>query len=231
MVAFLYYIPVLKTVLTWDYSVAIRPIFNSLDNFLYRNYRIAGCYGPKWSKEAEYLGGLLCVEVIKGRDIPRKTFLNTSSQYIHVRVGGHSDYCVPAVNNDGGPHFRMTSYFEQDLYSNTLIEITLLNDGIYKDTVVGRVTVPIKELHDVRSFHGWLALDDEAGDPAGYVYVACMYRKSTDAEFNVLNENTFVALKESEGVQWLRQAQGRSKNRIKVRAMAPIDSEPKLSQP
>ncbi|KAJ2750576.1 hypothetical protein GGI19_005028 [Coemansia pectinata] len=219
MVAFLYYIPILKTILSWDYSIVIRPIFNGWDDFLYRNYRLTGCFGPKWCSHAKDLGGVLCLEILKGRDIPRKHLLSTFSQYIHIRVGRSSDYSSTVVNSDNEPRFRTKSYFTQDLYTNTLVEISLINDGLYKDTVVGRVSIPVKELYDVRSYHGWLALTDGAGDAAGFVYLASKYRMEDDGEYELLKDEADMALDRDVGDQRVRQERGRSQNRIKVRAL------------
>ncbi|KAJ2744350.1 hypothetical protein GGI20_003043 [Coemansia sp. BCRC 34301] len=218
MVAFLYYIPVVKTVLSWDYSIIIRPIFNGWDDFLYRNYRATGCFGPQWPTFKDLGKGVLCLEITKGRDIPRRHLMSTFSQYIHIRVGTVADYCLPVVNNDNEPRFRMKSYFDKDLYANTVVEISLVNDGLYRDTVVGRVSVPVKELYDVRSYHGWLALEDADGDPAGFVYLASKYRAVEDGEYEMLRNEANVAMDRDVGDQWLRQERGRSQNRIKVRA-------------
>ncbi|KAJ1811753.1 hypothetical protein LPJ60_006688, partial [Coemansia sp. RSA 2675] len=217
MVAFLYYIPVVKTILSWDYSIVIRPIFNGWDDFLYRNYRQTGCFGPSWNPQAKDMGGVLCLEILKGRDIPRKHLLSTFSQYTHIRVGNYSDYSPTVVNSDNGPRFRMKSYFTQDLYTNTLIEISLVNDGLYRDTVVGRVSIPAKELRDVRSFHGWIALEND-GDAAGFVYLASKYRVPSDGEYESLKSEADLALDPGVGEQWQRQERGRSQNRIKIRA-------------
>ncbi|KAJ2733736.1 hypothetical protein IW152_002841 [Coemansia sp. BCRC 34962] len=111
----------------------------------------------------------------------------------------------------------MKSYFTQDLYTNTLVEISLLNDGLYKDTVAGRVSIPVKELCDVRSFHGWVALETD-GDAAGFVYLASKYRMPGDGEYESLKSEADLALNPGVGDQWLRQERGRSQNRIKVRA-------------
>ncbi|KAJ2046211.1 hypothetical protein H4S04_005168 [Coemansia sp. S16] len=217
MVAFLYYIPILKTILSWDYSIVIRPIFNGWDDFLYRNYRLTGCFGPQWGSHVKDLGGVLCLEILKGRDIPRKHLLSTFSQYIHIRVGRSSDYSSTVANNDNEPRFRAKSYFTQDLFTNTLVEISLINDGLYKDTVVGRVSIPVKELYDVRSYHGWLALTDGNGDAAGFVYLASKYRTESDGEYESLKAEADREL--GVGDQRLRQERGRSQNRIKVRAL------------
>ncbi|KAJ2811682.1 hypothetical protein GGI24_006796 [Coemansia furcata] len=217
MVAFLYYIPIVKTVLSWDYSLVIRPLFNAWDDFLYRNYRQTGCFGPLWSPSAQDLGGTLCLEVIKGRDISPKF-----SQYIHIRVGRDSDYSATVTNSDNEPRFRSKSYFTQDLFTNTLVEISLINDGLYRDSVVGRVAVPVKELCDIRTFHGWLALEDKGGDAAGFVYVASKYRALGDGEHDALRAEACAA-RGAAGEQRLRKERGRSQKRIKIREL--IDSD------
>ncbi|KAJ1839370.1 hypothetical protein LPJ73_006787, partial [Coemansia sp. RSA 2703] len=159
--------------------------------------------------------GVLQLTVTKGRDIPRTTLSLAFSQYIHVRVTSDQDYCRPVVNTDGAPRFHMTSYFTKDLYSNALIEITLCNDGIYVDRVAGRVSIPLKELHDVRSFHGWVALEGRGG-PAGFVYLESKMRLEGDGEYKHLLKEAEVALGK-DGAQTIRARKGRSRDRETAR--------------
>ncbi|KAJ2395764.1 hypothetical protein GGI05_001431 [Coemansia sp. RSA 2603] len=175
----------------------IRQLINFFDDMGYHIYRETGCYGPKWDSKTEHYQGVLQLTVTKGRDIPRTTLSLAFSQYIHVRVTSDQDYCRPVVNTDGAPRFHMTSYFTKDLYSNALIEITLCNDGIYVDRVAGRVSIPLKELHDVRSFHGWVALEGRGG-PAGFVYLESKMRLEGDGEYKHLLKEAEVALGKDE---------------------------------
>ncbi|KAJ1641681.1 hypothetical protein LPJ64_006376, partial [Coemansia asiatica] len=182
-------------------------------DFGYKFYRLSGCYGEKWDKAAKEYQGVLRLEIIKGKDIPRTELISTFSQYVHIRVSENSDFCNPVINTDNEPKFRMVSYFKSSLHSNTLVEISLCNDGKYRDKVVGRVTIPLKELHDVRTFHGWVPIDDLQGNPAGYLYLASKLRMSTDGEYNAIEELARGALREGSGEQWRRGIVGRSKKR------------------
>ncbi|KAJ2373872.1 hypothetical protein IW150_003399 [Coemansia sp. RSA 2607] len=193
----------------------IRQLINFFDDMGYHIYRETGCYGPKWDSKTEHYQGVLQLTVTKGRDIPRTTLSLAFSQYIHVRVTSDQDYCRPVVNTDGAPRFHMTSYFTKDLYSNALIEITLCNDGIYVDRVAGRVSIPLKELRDVRSFHGWVALEGRGG-PAGFVYLESKMRLEGDGEYKHLLKEAEVALGK-DGAQTIRARKGRSRDREMAR--------------
>ncbi|KAJ1723396.1 hypothetical protein LPJ53_002260 [Coemansia erecta] len=201
-----------------DCSKGIRPFVNFFDDLGYHIYRATGCYGPKWDPKVEHYPGVLRLSVTKGRDIPRTTMTTAFSQYIHVRVTSGQDYCRPVVNTDGAPRFHMTSYFPHDLYANALIEISLCNDGMYIDRVAGRVSLPLKELCDVRSFHGWIALEDErGGGPAGFVYLESKMRLKGDGEYKDLVQEAEAALAEG-GAQRERAVKGRSRDRETARS-------------
>ncbi|KAJ1822840.1 hypothetical protein LPJ56_000530 [Coemansia sp. RSA 2599] len=219
MFEFIYRIWIINQFFLFDYSRILRPIFNFLDTFGYVFYRPSGCYGTTWDHRAKVYDSVLRLEIIKGKDIPRTELISTFSQYIHIRVSGNTDYCSPVTNTDNEPKFRMISYFNTQLYSNTIIEISLCNDGVYRDKVVGRVTIPLKELHDVRTFHGWIPIDDLDGNPAGYLYLASKLRMSTDGEFNELKQMAEQALDESKGEQWIRAKIGRSRRRVKAKKL------------
>ncbi|KAJ2701779.1 hypothetical protein FB645_004538 [Coemansia sp. IMI 203386] len=219
MFEFFYRIWILKSILLYDYSRILRPVFNFLDDVGYYIYRPSGCYGTKWDKSTKTYEAVLQLEIIKGKDIPRTELISTFSQYVHIRVSDKSDYCNPVINTDNEPKFRMTSYFNQHLYSNTIIEISLCNDGVYRDKVVGRVTIPLKELHDVRTYHGWIPIDDLEGNPAGYLYLASKLRMSADGEYKALKALADEALDKNKGEQWARQNNGRSKDRASLRTV------------
>ncbi|KAJ2786477.1 hypothetical protein GGI15_001506 [Coemansia interrupta] len=200
-----------------DGTKGIRAFVNFFDDLGYHIYRATGCYGHKWDPTVEYYPGVLRLSITKGRDIPRTTMTTAFSQYIHLRVTSQQDYCRPVVNTDGAPRFHMTSYFTRDLCANALIEITLCNDGMYVDRVAGRVSLPLKELCDVRSFHGWIALEDNGGWPAGFVYLESKMRLEGDAEYRDLKQEADVALGD-EGMQRKRAVKGRSRDRETARS-------------
>ncbi|KAI8321623.1 hypothetical protein GQ54DRAFT_297889 [Martensiomyces pterosporus] len=204
MYSIIYRIPILSYIVTADFSKLIRPGANWLDWFAFHLHRPAGRYGPKWDKSAGELDGILRIEVLKGKGLPRSEITSTFNQYVCIRVGDNADYCDTVANSNGEPAFRMKSFFKKHLYTNTLAEITVFNDGLYKDTMVGRVTIPVKELHDVRMHHGWLCLDDAEGNPIGFVYVSCVYRRSGDSGFRGLEDEANQVL-EGDGIQLRRQ--------------------------
>ncbi|KAJ2081626.1 hypothetical protein H4R24_002203 [Coemansia sp. RSA 988] len=158
------------------------------------------------------------LEIVKGKDIAYSTSIYLS-QYVLIRVGSESDFCDPVDNNDGEPHFCSKSYFSKDFYTNTLVEISLITDGALKDSVVGRVTIPLKELHDVRDYHGWLVLMDVQENPVGYIFLASRFRVKHENGFAELNCEALAALKDKgdDNEQYLRKIRGRNKNRAKHR--------------
>ncbi|KAJ2105821.1 hypothetical protein GGF48_006237, partial [Coemansia sp. RSA 921] len=90
------------------------------------------------------------------------------------------------------------------MFDNMLVEITVVWGGAVRDSMVGRVCIPVKELHDVREYHGWLELEDSAGNPAGSVYVASKFRCEEDAGFEELFRDAKNELSEG-GAQHARQ--------------------------
>ncbi|KAJ2556876.1 hypothetical protein EV175_001707 [Coemansia sp. RSA 1933] len=216
-----------------DYSLFLRPIFNWVDDLLYKAYRPAGCFVFRkdgGSKEVgEQAKAVLRLKVLKGKDVPHNYPRGTSTQYVVIRIGSHMDYCFPVANTSGEPRFAMTSYFQGDLFPDALVEITVYNDGKYRDSAVGRVTVPVKELHDVRDYHGWVALSrPSSDDPAGFVYLDSRFRTSVDGEYVVLEDEFKDAMcgdgnNPNKGHQLRRMKQKRHQARAKARRRRYVD--------
>ncbi|KAJ2270294.1 hypothetical protein GGH19_004882 [Coemansia sp. RSA 1807] len=223
MFEFLYEKTVLGYFLTHDFSQYVRPLFNRLDDWQYKNYRAAGCFGKRWNKDAKEISGILRLEFVKGKDIPHTYPDTSSSRFVLVRVGNKHDYCLPVSCNNGEPRFGMISYFDNTMFDNMLVEITVVWGGAVRDSMVGRVCIPVKELHDVREYHGWLELEDSAGNPAGSVYVASKFRCEEDAGFEELFRDAKNELSEG-GAQHARQVVGRSKGR-KIKHTSPHCSD------
>ncbi|KAI9473340.1 hypothetical protein LPJ55_004964 [Coemansia sp. RSA 990] len=217
MFAFLYNWWLLGAILALDFSRWLRPIFNKLDDWLYVHYREAGCFGLYWDKQAERLGGVLRLEILKGKDIPDTSYL-TTRQFVLIRLGHSMDFSLPVCCDNGEPRFRQRSYFTADMYTNSLVEISVMKDGAWRDSLVGRVTVPVKELYDVREFHGWLALRDSQDNPAGSVYLASRFRTRSDVGFVELNQEAGFHLIPG-GDQYNRQKKGRNSGRKHNRAL------------
>ncbi|KAJ1869115.1 hypothetical protein LPJ57_005603, partial [Coemansia sp. RSA 486] len=74
-------------------------------------------------------------------------------------------------------------------------------------------------LHDVRTYHGWIPIDDLEGNPAGYLYLASKLRMSADGEYKALKALADEALDKNKGEQWARQNNGRSKDRASLRTV------------
>ncbi|KAJ2161948.1 hypothetical protein GGF46_001044 [Coemansia sp. RSA 552] len=221
MFAFLYNVPLLRPVLMHDYSKEIRPFYNAIDDWLFKHYNEAGCYGPGWGLDLkEPHKGVLVVNVVKGKEIPHWPQTSSNSQYVLVRVASTHVHSMPVVNNTGEPCFRTESHFAKDLYTNTLMELSLYSDGKYRDTLVGRVTIPVKELLDVRVYHGWLMLEDGRGDPAGFVYVSTEFRTPQDKNYADFEEKYNSCMKDegdNVGYQMALIKKGRSIDRAKNR--------------
>ncbi|KAJ1663876.1 Extended synaptotagmin-1 [Coemansia sp. RSA 1646] len=186
-------------------------------------------------KATQRIKGVLRLKVLKGKDVPHKYPQGTSSQYVVIRVGSLQDYCFPVANTSGEPRFAMTSYFNVNLLPDTLVEITVYNDGRYRDSAVGRVTVPLKELHGVRDYHEWLVLNTSLGDdPAGSVYLDSRFRTESDGEYEVLiNEHDNAMSDTCEGAkghQRRRMKQKRYQGRVNARRRKYIDAENKPSK-
>ncbi|KAJ2797968.1 hypothetical protein H4R20_004991, partial [Coemansia guatemalensis] len=205
----------------------LRPFFNWFDDWGYKHYREASCYGDKWDKEAKPCNGVMRLEIAKGKDIAYSSSIYLS-QYVIIRVGKELDFCDPVDNNDGEPHFCSKSYFKDNFYTNMLVEISLITDGARKDSVVGRVTIPLKELHDVRDYHGWLALMDDQENPVGYLFLASRFRAERENGFKELNSEAEAALsdKGDNNEQYLRKMRGRNKDRAKHRRAQALRSQP-----
>ncbi|KAJ2339830.1 hypothetical protein GGF43_006551, partial [Coemansia sp. RSA 2618] len=77
MFTFLYKKYLLGFVLTHDFSQYIRPFFNRLDDWQYKHYREAGCFGTHWDKSALPFNGTLLIKVVKGKDVPHDESDNT----------------------------------------------------------------------------------------------------------------------------------------------------------
>ncbi|KAJ2451211.1 hypothetical protein EV183_003753 [Coemansia sp. RSA 2336] len=222
MFAFLYNWWLLGAILRLDFSRWLRPIFNKLDDWLYVHYREAGCFGLYWDSQARRLGGVLRLEILKGKDIPDTSYLATR-QFVLIRLGHSMDFSLPVCCDNGEPRFRQRSYFTTDMYTNSLVEISVMKDGAWRDSLVGRVTVPVKELYDVREFHGWLALRDSQGNPAGSVYLASRFRTRDDVGFTELNQEAGFHLM-PKGDQYKRQIKGRNSGRKHNRALLEVPS-------
>ncbi|KAJ2478632.1 ER membrane glycoprotein subunit of the GPI transamidase complex-like protein [Coemansia sp. RSA 2131] len=191
MFEFLYEKTALGYLLTHDFSQYIRPLFSRLDDWQYKNYRAAGCFGKRWNKDAKEIHGVLRLEFVKGKDIPHDYPDTSSSRFVLVRVGNKHDYCLPVPCNNGEPRFGMISYFDNTMFDNMLVEITVVWGGAVKDSMVGRVCIPVKELYDVREYHGWLELEDSAGNPAGSVASGmelCSYANLTETANYIAKE-------------------------------------------
>ncbi|KAJ1730098.1 hypothetical protein LPJ72_004631 [Coemansia sp. Benny D160-2] len=230
-------IKTIQQILLLNCMLLLRTAFSWLDSLQYKMYRAAGCYKLKHSDSSDVSESaetktpnnkILRLQVLKGKDIPRRNQQDISSQFVVIRLGTQLDYCFPVANTSGSPRFAMTSYFHTHAYnaSNTLVEITVYKDGMYVDSVVGRVTIPLKELEDVRDFHGWLALDSNnmRGDPAGYVYLDSRLRTESDGEFEVLQNEQRKAMSElfdkgvaGQGHQRKRGLQNRYDARLNAR--------------
>ncbi|KAJ2662795.1 hypothetical protein IWW48_001673 [Coemansia sp. RSA 1200] len=241
-------IKTIQQILLLNFTLLLRTAFSWLDNLQYRMYRAAGCFqiedsgGSSVKEDAETESSnnkILRLQVLKGKDIPRRNQQDISSQFVVIRLGTQLDYCFPVANTSGSPRFAMTSYFHTHAYdaSNTLIEITVYKDGMYVDSVVGRVTIPLKELEDVRDFHGWLALDSNnmRGDPAGYVYLDSRLRTQSDGEFRVLQTEQHKAMSQSfdkevagQGHQRKRGLQKRYDARLNARRHRYADDQSQL---
>ncbi|PIA13095.1 hypothetical protein COEREDRAFT_83722 [Coemansia reversa NRRL 1564] len=218
MYEFLYRVWLLGRILLFDYSRIFRPLFNWFDDWTYAHYRETSCYDDTWDKEAKPCNGIMRLEIAKGKDTAYSNSIY-QSQYVLIRVGKDLDFCDPVDNNDGEPHFCSKSYFTEGFYTNTLVEISLITDGTQIDSVVGRVTIPLKELHDVRDYHGWLALVDNQENPVGYLFLSSRFRAKRENGYNELmhEANSALEAKGDDNEQYLRKMRGRNKDRAKHR--------------
>ncbi|KAJ1938344.1 hypothetical protein FBU59_004466 [Linderina macrospora] len=134
-----------------------------IDYWSYTLHRPAGQYGKGWDKDAELLGGLnvgedqrglLHIRVVKGKALPKPSDTKSFQQRVEIRVGRKLETGDAQQADSVDPGFNLAGYFEQDLYTNTQAEISVFNKSKYWDSLVGRVLVPVRELHDVRTFNG-----------------------------------------------------------------------------
>ncbi|KAI9505921.1 hypothetical protein BX070DRAFT_249847 [Coemansia spiralis] len=183
-------------VLTTNYLWFLRPLFSRLDDPAHHLYRASGSHGRKWPS-ATPIPGALRIQL-----------------FAAVCLGGSLDYYFPMENTWGAPRFRTQSCF-QGLCSNILVEISVCNDGKYRNSLVGCVLVPVKALYGVCDYYGWLVL--ECGrKPAGFVYLGSCFRSSNDAKHHVLERACKYALRSSDD-QHRRLLQKRYQERIEVR--------------
>ncbi|KAJ2361206.1 hypothetical protein H4S01_005370 [Coemansia sp. RSA 2610] len=180
--------------------------------------REAGCFGKRWDIRSQRIPGVLRIQAVAAKDVPQSD-TDITRAYVMVRVGFSYDYSLPVPCNAGEARIAHTSYFTADLFTNMLAEVSLVKDGTCRDSVIGRVVVPIKELLDVREYHGWLALADSNGNPAGSVYLACAFRVKDEAGWENLSNAANRALA-CTGSQYQRQKAGRNKDRAHNRTIA-----------
>ncbi|KAJ1938306.1 hypothetical protein EC988_007633, partial [Linderina pennispora] len=178
----------------------LHTLMDTFEDWSYTLHRPAGQYGKSWDKDAELLAGsgdggtpkgILHVRVIKGKALPKPSDTKSFQQHAVIRVGAKRKAGDALQADTADPGFSASGYFKEDLYSNTQVEISVFNKGKSWDSLVGRVIVPVRELHDVRTFNGWLCLSTDSGDPAGFVYVACLFRREGDIGYEEL-ENEYL---------------------------------------